>query len=212
MNCKTSREISAAPTRPPRLLSLLPLAILAALGLAACGSAPATTTSQNPATEASAAPAENGAGNGEAAPHPYTNAKFKYRVDAPGTMVEADNGSAAYNGTVERLQIDVVSGAKAGDPRSLATADAAALGAKLSAFKLVQPPAQINLAGRNIYKFIYTWTDGANPVTGRPNMLVSVLYYIPKNSSTLAALTYSIAATQYDPQGADDVASTFRWL
>jgi hypothetical protein len=192
---------------------MLPLAILASIGLAACGSATATTATKNPDTlSTAAAPAENGAGNGEAAPHPYTSSKFNYRVDAPGTMQEAADGSAAYKGTAERLEIVVLSGASAGDPHSRATTDIGALGSARSSFKLVQPAVQINLAGKSVYKFIYTWTDGTNSVTGKPNMLVSVQYYIPKNSSTLAVVTYSVVSSQYDPQGADDVASTFKWL
>ena len=213
MNYKTSPDLPAAAPRSPRLSTLLPLAILAAVSLAACGSTTATTTTKNPDTLSTAgAPAENGAGNGEAAPHPFTNSKFNYRVDAPGTMQEAADGSAAYKGTAERLEIVVLSGAAAGDPHGRATTDIGALGSAKSSFKLTQPAVQVNLAGKSVYKFIYTWTDGTNPVTGKPNMLVSVQYYIPKNSSTLAVATYSIVSSQYDPQGADDVASTFRWL
>ena len=192
--------------------SLFPLVMLASIGLVACGSTSASNTNQSPETLATGAPAENGGGNGEAAPHPFTNAKFNYRVDAPGTMVQAADGSAAYLGTAERLQIAVVSGTSAADPHSRSTADAGSLASAKSAFKLVQPATQINLAGKSVYKFIYTWTDGTNPVTGKPNTLVSVQYYITKDSSILAVLTYSIAASQYDPQGADDVASTFKWL
>jgi hypothetical protein len=186
--------------------------MLAAIGLSACGSTGASTTTQGPETQSTAAPAENGGGNAEAAPHPYSNSKFNYQVDAPGTMVEAADGSAAYLGTAERLQIVVLTGASAADPQGRAATDIGALTSAKTAFKLAQPASRISLAGRSVYKFIYTWTDGSNPVTGKPNMLVSVQYYIPKNSTTLAAVTYSIAASQYDPQGADDVASTFKWL
>src|ERR1700738_4201207 len=180
MNHRISPDRPVASTRPALLLSLLPMAVLASMGLVACGSTTSSTTTQNPDTQSTAAaPAENSAANGEAAPHPYTNSKYNYRVDAPGTMKEAPDGSAAYLGTVERLQIVVVSGASAADPHNLAVADSGALAAAKTAFKLVQPASQINLSGRTVTKFIYTWTDGANPVTGKPNNLVSVQYYIP---------------------------------
>ena len=71
---------------------------------------------------------------------------------------------------------------------------------------------RVPLAGMAVQKAVYTWTDGVNPVTSRPNVLVSARYYIPKDRATLAVVTYSIAANQYDPQGADDVVSTFKWL
>jgi hypothetical protein len=58
---------------------------------------------------------------------------------------------------------------------------------------------------------VYTVSGAANPVTGKAQTFVTVRYYVARNSSTMAVLTYSVIADQYDPQGADDVANTFAW-
>ena len=68
----------------------------------------------------------------------------------------------------------------------------------------------VALAGRPVLKLVYA-TSGTNAVTGNVEALVNARYYIAKDPSTLAIVTYSIVATQYDPQGADDVVTTFQW-
>jgi hypothetical protein len=62
-----------------------------------------------------------------------------------------------------------------------------------------------------VTKFTYTWNAGTSAVTGKAVELTSVRYYVPKDSGTLAVITYGIVSNQFDPQGADDLASTFRW-
>jgi len=85
------------------------------------------------------------------------------------------------------------------------------LPASLTAFQLKSGPTAIDLNGKPAEKFVYTYSAGVNLVTNKPLTLVGVRYYIPKDASTLAVVTYGIASDQYDPQGADDIASTFRW-
>jgi len=46
---------------------------------------------------------------------------------------------------------------------------------------------------------------------GKAIALTSVRYYIAKDATTLAVITYGVASNQFDPQGADDIASTFQW-
>ncbi len=60
-------------------------------------------------------------------------------------------------------------------------------------------------------KLVYHATGGTSAVTGKAIELVSVRYYIPKDRTTLAVLTYGVTASQYDPQGADDTVMTFAW-
>jgi hypothetical protein len=194
-----------------RFASVLALTLIAVVAVTACGSSSSSSTSNRPVVGGSGAPAENGGANGEAPATTYTNSKFKYRVDAPGRMTEAADGSAAYLGPVERLEITVLAGAAAADPHNRAADDLSALKSTKPAYKLVDPLAQVTLSGKKVEKFVFSWTDGVNAVTGKPNDLVSARYYIAKNGSTLAIVTYSTAANQYDPQGADDVATTFTW-
>ena len=74
-------------------------------------------------------------------------------------------------------------------------------------------PATAAISGSpRTVKAVHAATVGENPVTGKPNDVVVVTYWIPKDPTAVAVLTYSVTASQYDPQGADDVANTFKWL
>jgi hypothetical protein len=178
-----------------------------AIGIAGCG-AP-TSTGDGNAGAGTAAGGE--ATNGEAAAVPFTNARYGYRIDAPGKMTAATDGVAAFVGPSERLQIVVVEGAQAADPAALAHADIAGLPATATDFRLESGPATIAVNGHRSQKFVYSWSAGTSQVTGKPVKLVSVRYYVPRDLATVAVITYGIVSNQYDPQGADDVASTFRW-
>jgi hypothetical protein len=191
------------------------LTLIALFVLTGCGSASSSgSTAGRPAADASPAAGggEAGTANGESPTRTYTNSRFKYSVDGPGTMTEATDGSAAYLGAAERLEITVVKDASAADPHRRAIDDLSGLAASKPAFKVVDSLSHGTLAGRGVEKVVFSWTDGVSAVTGKPNDLVSARYYVAKDRSTLAVITYSIAANQYDPQGADDIASTFRWL
>ena len=151
-------------------------------------------------------------GNGEAAAVPYTDASHRYRIDAPGRMAPTSDASAAVVGPSERLEVTILTGSDAGDPGATARRDAASLGTSLSSFKLVSGPAAITLNGAPVQKLVYTWSDGSSPVTGKAVGLTSVRYYFRKDATTLAVVTYGIVSNRYDPQGADDIALTFKWL
>ena len=69
----------------------------------------------------------------------------------------------------------------------------------------------MTLNGHNVTRFGFTWNAGTSAVTGKAVELTSVRYYVSKDSATVAVITYGIASNQFDPQGADDLASTFRW-
>jgi hypothetical protein len=85
------------------------------------------------------------------------------------------------------------------------------LSSSLSGFHKLAAPSPINLNELRAVKLIYAWSAGASAVTGKPTDLTTVRYYIPKNATTVAVVTYSIVTNQYDPEGADDLAKTFRW-
>jgi hypothetical protein len=148
---------------------------------------------------------------GEAPAIPYTDSRFHYRIDAPGQMTSNADGSASFIGPSERLEIKVVQGSQASDPTALAGKDAAMLSSSLSGFHKLAAPSPINLNELRAVKLIYAWSAGASAVTGKPTDLTTVRYYIPKNATTVAVVTYSIVTNQYDPEGADDLAKTFRW-
>ena len=178
-------------------------ALAAALALTACGGSSPTSTGGGTATAPEAA-------NGEAQAVAYVDSRYHYRIDAPGHITAAADGSAGFVGPTERIQIEVKQASSA-DLAGLARTDIASLPASLTAFQLKSGPTAIDLNGKPAEKFVYTYSAGVNLVTNKPLTLVGVRYYIPKDASTLAVVTYGIASDQYDPQGADDIASTFRW-
>jgi hypothetical protein len=105
----------------------------------------------------------------------------------------------------------VVQGAKATDVAALARDDVGGLPSSTAGFHLVSGPASITLNGHKAEKFVYSWSAGTSQVTNKPLTMVGVRYYVPKDAATVAVITYGIVSNQYDPQGADDVASTFQW-
>jgi hypothetical protein len=182
--------------------------------LAACGGSsggsPVSAGGSPAAAESAAAGAEGGGGGGEAPATRFVSSRNHYRVDAPGTMTEGSDGTAKSSHGLESLQI-VVSGSGAGDPAGYARSDLASL-RSASGFGLRSGPESFSLnASRSSQKTVYTVSGAANPVTGKAQTFVTVRYYVARNSSTMAVLTYSVIADQYDPQGADDVANTFAW-
>jgi hypothetical protein len=178
----------------------------AAIAVIACGGSTGTATGNAGNTTTGTAPEAN---NGEAQAVTYVDSRYHYRIDAPGHIVAAADGSAGFVGPTERIQITVQTG-NASLP-DLARADIASLPASLTGFQLKSGPTTVALNGKPAEKFVYTYTAGVSPVTGKALSLVGVRYYIPKDASAFAVVTYAIAADQYDPQGADDIASTFRW-
>ena len=176
--------------------------------------------------------AGSGAQKREGASVPYVDPRYHYRIDAPGQMTLLSNGTASFVGASERLEVAIIERATAADPNSggdssppaagrtpapqtpLATArkDSASLAASLADFHLLSRPAAITLAGHSMVKFVYTWTATSSGGTGERLKLTSVRYYVPKNVSVMAVLTYGMSADEFDPESADAVASTFSWL
>lgn len=141
----------------------------------------------------------------------YVDPRWGYQVDGPGQMTASSDGVASVIGPLERLEILVRQGSEAADPAAAAATDLATLRTSATAFRLISGPSVARIGSRDVEKLVYSWTDGTSSVTGKPVLLVSVRYYIPKNASTLAVLIYGVIANQYDPEGADDVAVTFAW-
>jgi hypothetical protein len=181
------------------------IAAAAVLAVTACGGTTDTGTTTGGA--GTTAPEAN---NGEAQSVTYVDSRYHYRIDAPGHITAAADGSAGFVGPAERIQITVIQ-ASAGDLAALAKADIASLPASATGFQLKSGPTTVALNGKSVEKFVYTYRAGVSTVTGKALNLVGVRYYIPKDAATLAVVSYGIAADQYDPQGADDIASTFRW-
>jgi hypothetical protein len=203
------RETSPVQRRLPLV------ATLALLGLAvsACGSDSTGQSSSGGATSATSSEptAAGDITTGESTGVRFVSTRFHYRVDAPGTMAEAADGTASASRGVEQLTIRIVSGSAAADPSAYARGDAAALPAATTSYTVVNALATVALASHPaVGKIVYT-SSGTNAVTGNAESLVNARYYIARDSSTLAVVTYSIVLSQYDPQGADDVVTTFTW-
>jgi len=126
-------------------------------------------------------------------------------------MTANPDGTAAYLGASERLEIGIVQGTAPVDSNALATQDIKSLSSSASAFHQLSNPAKLTLGGYQVTRFAYTWNAGTSTVTGKVIELTSVRYYLLKDSKTLAVITYGIVTNQFDPQGADDIVSTFRW-
>jgi len=187
------------------LLAILVLAFL--FLLAACGSSSVGTT----ATPSDQANTQEAGGGGEVS-IAYTDALHRYRISGPGRMAANADGSASFIGPVERLEVAIVDGTRAADPMALANADLSRLKTTATDFRQVQAPAAVTISGHRSVKFVYQWTAGTNAVTGKANVLITARYYVTKDATRLAVVSYASAANQYDPQGADDVANTFAWL
>ena len=183
--------------------------VLAAAGLmalSACG------TSSGSAGAGNAAPTAGAEVNtGESVPVAYADSRFHYSIDAPGHMTPNPDGTAAYIGASERLEISIVQGSSAANPAAMASQDAKSLATSAPAFQQRSNPTSITLSGYHVTRFSYTWNAGKSAVTGKSIDLTSVRYYVVKDSATLAVITYGIASNQFDPQGADDIVSTFKW-
>jgi hypothetical protein len=180
----------------------------AALVLAACGSGSGSATAPGGgAAEAGGAEA----GGGDAPGVAYQSSRFHYRVVAPAAMSEAADGSASARRGVEQLSISVVTGSAAADPQAYAQGDLARTQQASPSLRVTSALGRSTLSGHSVFKVVYSVGGWANPVTGKSEDLVTARYYIPRDASTFAVLAYSTAAAQFDPQGADDVASTFQW-
>jgi hypothetical protein len=184
-------------------LTLATMVMAGLIAMAGCGS---TTTSPNPA-----AAAAGDSTSGESAPVSYADTRYRYVIDAPGHMNANADGTASFIGSSERLEIAVVTGSSASDPTALASKDSTALSLSASGFHQLSYPATVTLNGHRVTKFTYSWNAGTSLVTGKPVELTTVRYYVPRDSATVAVITYGIVSNQYDPQGADDLASTFKW-
>jgi hypothetical protein len=182
-----------------------------AAGVATLVVATGSACAQSSGGETAPGGAPAGESGGEAPSVTYVDSRYHYRVDAPGEMKPNADGTASVVGPSERLEITVVEGAKASNPAKLASDDVATLRGSNPSFRLVSGPATITLSGRKVHKLVYSFNAGTSAVTGKPLDLIGVRYYIPKDSSTIAVVSYAVVSNQYDPEGADDVARTFSW-
>ena len=180
------------------------IVVVAALPLAACGGSPAAST------QAGGTPSAE-TNNGEAPAVTYVDSRYHYKIDGPGHMTANADGTASVIGPSERLVVSVVQGTSAADPAALARSDVSSLPSSTTNFHLMAGPGQITLNGKKAVKLVYTYNAGTSAVTGKPLDIVGVRFYVPKDSATLAVISYGIVSNQYDPQGADDLASTFQW-
>ena len=176
------------------------------IALTACGSSSGSAGAGN-------APATAGAevNTGESIPVAYVDSRFHYRIDAPGHMTPNPDGTAAYVGASERMEISIVQGSRAADPSATASQDIKSLSTSVTAFQQRSNPTIITLNGYHVTRFSYTWNAGTSTVTGKAINLISVRYYVSKDAANLAVITYGIVSNQFDPQGADDIVSTFQW-
>jgi hypothetical protein len=162
------------------------------------------------ASSAGQATAGSGANQGgETDPTGYKDTRNRYKITGPGPLKAQPDGSATFSGEDERFVVEVVEGAKAADPTALAEADLNSLSKSTTDFKVVLRPAAVTLGGQRMIKFTYTSTGKSQ---GKSVKLTSVRYYIPKNDSMLAIVSYSDVSIEFSAQEADGFATSFGWL
>jgi hypothetical protein len=181
--------------------ALIAAGFLATTACSSAGSTPTSVPQANAGTETA----------GGEVTVPYSDSRFHYRIDAPGRMTPNPDGTAAYLGPSERLEISVIQGSAASSPSALASQDIKSLSTAATAYHQLSNPASLTLNGHQVTRFSYTWNAGTSAVTGKAIALTSVRYYVAKDATTLAVITYGAASNQFDPQGADDLVSTFQW-
>ncbi len=194
--------------RTPRLPITLAVATLLFAACAAPASGPIVLRGGQ---SAEAGGGGEGGGAAEAA-YPFSGQKYGYTIDAPSQMTEADDGSAATaQGSAERLAVRVATGSAVADALAYARDDLARRAPGIAAYVLRSAPARVRIGSRDVVRAVFSSTAGTNAVTGKPDPMTTAVYYVPKDATTLAVIEYTVQTSQFDPQGADDVAATFAW-
>jgi len=194
---------------------LLALSVSAAAVLFGCGFSTShnrsngsdlgdVAASQSPGTSRQAGP------GGESNPATYTDSRFNYRITGPGPMSRNADGTASFAGEDERLVVTVVTDSRAADPNALAQSDLNSLRGSTPDSQVLIQPVAVTLGGQRVIKF--TYSSSGQSFKGKTVKFFNVRYYIAKNDSTLAVISYRDASTEFDAQEADGFASSFRWL
>src|ERR1700682_3215048 len=110
------------------------VALVTAGSLAAACGPTSTPTAAQPGTGTEAA------GGGGEVSVTYVDARFHYRIDGPGKMTSNADGTAAFIGPSERLEVSVVQGASAANPAALAAQDIKSLASSAQSFHQVSSP------------------------------------------------------------------------
>jgi hypothetical protein len=130
-----------------------------------------------------------------------------YRIDSPGPMHATANGEALYEGRNDSLGVALLSGAS--DPTTAAASDAS--GSGIPGFALVHSAQAVTVSGRHSAAIEYRRSGPVNAVTGKALVLHVVRLYVPRSGGLYRIEYASTAAGQdWDPQGALDIATTFR--
>ena len=180
-------------------LTLLLLVSGCSQGFSGAASAGGTSTG-----EPSSAADDKG---GEAASIPFTHPTLKYSVSAPGRMTVAPNGDASYIGPSDFLTVALLPGSS--DATALATADARGTG--VPGFALTHPARRMTIGGLTGAGVEFTRDASVNPVTGKARTAHVLRAYLPAPGGAYR-LEYgaTVADSDWDPQGAEDVLMTFR--
>lgn len=131
---------------------------------------------------------------------------FRYpRSWSPATRTGATIGVAGRDGAIDITLVET-----ALTPLDYADGDAGSLAAAFPGFRGGSPKA-VDVAGRQVIVMPYTWQPEAAAGGSAPTHSLARRYYIGGTGRLLALFTYSAPARAFDPSGADDFASAFRW-
>jgi len=183
--------------------------LAAGLALTACSSSSPSTAAGNGAGGAPGGNEQAAAGDGgaEAPSVPFTHPTFRYTIGAPGPMAVQAGGEAVYTGKSDYLRITPVDG----PTDALAAAKADAGGSGVAGFAIVQPARSVTISGKPAAYLEFTRDAGTNAVTGKAQLAHVLRAYVPRAGGTFR-IEYggTVPASQWDPQGALDIVTTFQ--
>jgi hypothetical protein len=113
-----------------------------------------------------------------------------------------------FTGRDEFISISIASTALS--PMDFGNSDVTNLSSSTSGYK-GQPLKGFQKSGVTGAMLAYSWQAGPSPVTGKMVPSSAKRYYM-SGPGMLAVFTYSSPVQLYDPEGADDLAATFKWL
>ncbi len=181
--------------------------VLLALALAGCAAA-GPRGSVPTAPPAAAEPRGEG---GEEATAIFVDPRGRFSIEHPQTWGASTQPreDVRFVGRDEFISVTIVNTALS--PMDYANGDASALSTANTGYQ-GQPARSFPMRGATGAVVAYVWQAGPSVVTGKMVPSSAKRYYLPGPGGKLAVLTLSSPVQLYDPEGADDLANTFKWL
>jgi hypothetical protein len=181
--------------------------VLLALVLAGCAAAGPRGSVSTPPPAAVEAQGEGG----EEPTVVFVDPTGRFSVEHPSSWATSTppREDVRFTGRDEFISVTIVNTALSA--MDFASTDTAALSAATTGYQS-QPARGFQMRGATGAVVAFGWEAGPSPVTGKVVPSSAKRYYLPGPGGKLAILTVSSPVQLYDPEGADDLANTFKWL